>query len=47
MAGLNLEKTVVALEFYRYKGDWKVQFVGAGYHSGLRTLCESYGVEVE
>ena len=47
LAGLNLEKTVVALEFYRYKGDWKVQFVGAGYHSGLRTLCESYGVEVE
>ena len=47
LAGLNLEKTVVALEFYRFKGDWKVQFVGAGYHSGLRTLCESYGVEVE
>lgn len=47
LSELSMEKTVVALEFYRYKGDWKIHFVGSGYHSGLRTLCESYGVEVE
>ena len=44
---LDREKTVVALEIYRYKGEWKFNFVGAGYHSGLKQLCESYGVEVE
>lgn len=47
LAELSLEKTVVALEVYRYKGAWKIHFVGAGYHSELRKLCESYGVEVE
>ncbi|MCI8864079.1 MAG: hypothetical protein HFG60_02160 [Lachnospiraceae bacterium] len=47
LSGLEREKTVVALEIYRYKGDWKFNFVGAGYHSGLKRLCESYGVEVE
>ena len=41
------EKTVVAAELYRYKGEWKMNFVGAGYRSGLRQLCESYGVNVE
>ena len=44
---LNDEKTVVATEIYRYKGEWKMNFVGAGYKSGLKTLCESYGVAVE
>lgn len=44
----NLEvKTLVAVEVYRYKGAWKLNFVGAGYRDGLRRLCESYGVEVE
>jgi len=41
------EKTAVAVEIYRYKGEWKMNFVGAGYRSGLRHLCESYGVEIE
>ncbi len=41
------EKTAVAVELYRYKGEWKMNFVGAGYHSGLRHLCESYGVNIE
>lgn len=41
------EKTVVAAEIYRYKGEWKINFVGAGYNSGLKQLCESYGVNVE
>lgn len=44
---LSEEKTVVAVEIYRYKGEWKISFVGAGYKSGLKQLCESYGVNVE
>lgn len=44
---LTEEKTVVATEIYRYKGEWKMNFVGAGYNSGLKQLCEGYGVNVE
>jgi stress response protein SCP2 len=44
---LTEEKTVVAAEIYRYKGEWKMNFVGAGYKSGLKQLCEGYGVNVE
>lgn len=44
---LSKEKTVVAVEFYRYKGSWKISAVGRGYQSGLTKLCESYGVNVE
>lgn len=47
LRGLMIEKTVVALELYRYKGQWKINFVGSGYRSGLKELCESYGLEVE
>ena len=44
---LSKEKTVVAVEFYRYKGTWKLNAVGRCYQSGLPQLCESYGVNVE
>ena len=47
LTDLFAEKTVVATEIYRYKGEWKINFIGAGYNSGLRKLCESYGVNVE
>lgn len=47
LEGLNLEKTVVAAEIYRYKGEWKISFVGGGYNNGLRHLCESFGVHIE
>lgn len=47
MDGLGVEKTVVALEVYCYKEEWRVNFVGAGYQSGLETLCRRYGVDVE
>ena len=40
------EKIVTALEFYRHKDQWKINFIGAGYAAGLRKLCESYGLEV-
>ncbi len=44
---LSIERTLVAVEVYRHKGQWKVNFVASGYRDGLRRLCESYGVEVE
>lgn len=47
LSDLSQEKTVVALEIYRYKGEWKMNFIGAGYKNGLKPLCESYGVNVE
>ena len=47
LAGLSVEKTVVAVDIYRRNGAWKVHFVGAGYAAGLVRLCESYGLEVE
>ena len=45
--GLRAEKTVNAAEIYRYKGEWKLKFVGAGYASGLERLCRDYGINVE
>lgn len=44
---LNEETTITAVDFYRYKGKWKVSAIGAGYKKGLKVLCESYGLEVE
>ncbi|MGN1119319.1 MAG: TerD family protein, partial [Oscillospiraceae bacterium] len=47
MDGLTDETTVVALEFYLYKGEWKLSAVGAGYRDGMARLCNHYGIEVE
>lgn len=41
------EATIVALEFYLYKGEWKISAVGAGFRDGLAKLCNHYGIEVE
>ena len=46
MYGLNDEVTVVAMEIYLYKGEWKVSAVGRGYRDGLVKLCNNYGIEV-
>ena len=46
MTDLQNEKTVVAVELYRYKESWKIGCVGSGYRDGLKRLCESYGLEV-
>lgn len=43
---LRREKVFTALEFYRHKNAWKINFVGAGFVGGLEKLCELYGVEV-
>lgn len=45
--GLTEEATIVALEFYLYKGEWKISAVGAGFKDGLAKLCNRYGIEVE
>ena len=47
MDGLSSETTVVAMEFYLYKGEWKLSAVGAGYRDGMARLCNSHGIEVE
>ncbi len=44
--GLTSEITVVALEFYLYKGEWKISAVGSGYNDGMARLCNYYGLEV-
>lgn len=46
MDGLAAEATVVAMEFYLYKGEWKISAVGAGYKDGMAKLCNRYGIEV-
>lgn len=46
LEGLTSEITVVALEFYLYKGEWKISAVGSGYNDGMARLCNYYGLEV-
>lgn len=43
---LLIETTITLVEFYRYKNEWKIKAVGAGYRDGLKRLCESYGLTV-
>lgn len=45
--GLSSESTIVAVEFYLYKGEWKISAVGAGFKDGLAKLCNKYGISVE
>lgn len=47
MDRLTDETTAVAMEFYLYKGEWKLSAVGAGYRNGMAKLCNRYGIEVE
>lgn len=43
---LTVETAVILCEWYRYKGVWKVNAVGAGYQAGLRALCEQFHITV-
>jgi len=47
LEALSIEKTVVAVELYKYKNQWKMNCIGSGYRDGLRKLCESYGIQVD
>ncbi|MBT8224140.1 MAG: TerD family protein [Dactylosporangium sp.] len=44
--GLGPERAVIALEFYRRAGRWKVRAVGQGYPGGLGELVTIHGVLV-
>lgn len=46
MDGLSDETTVVAIEIYLYKGEWRVSAVGSGFRDGMAKLCNRYGIEV-
>mgnify|MGYP004561967211 CR=1 FL=1 len=47
LTNLSKEKCLVGIEFYLNKGIWKLKAVGAGYNGKLKSLCESFGVEIE
>ncbi|MFI9533068.1 VWA domain-containing protein [Nocardia fusca] len=46
MADLGREKAVVAVEFYRRSGSWKIRAVGQGYAGGLAELVTDHGIDV-
>lgn len=46
MADLGREKAVVAVEFYRRSGGWKIRAVGQGYAGGLAELATDHGIDV-
>ncbi len=46
MDNLSSEAAVVAIEMYLYKGEWKINAVGAGYNDGMARMCNSYGIDV-
>lgn len=45
ISGLSDEITIVAVEFYIYKGEWRISAVGSGYRNSLVSLCRRYGIE--
>lgn len=40
-------KTLIAAQVYRKDGKWKLNAVGQEYKSGLKKLCESFGLTIE
>ena len=40
-------KTIVAVQFYRKNGNWRMNAVANGYNAPLSTLCQSYGLTVQ
>ncbi|BCJ63241.1 TerD family protein [Polymorphospora rubra] len=47
VTGLDSERAVIAWEFYRRAGAWKIRAVGQGYAGGLAELAAACGVQVE
>ena len=45
IAGLTNEVTIIAMELYIYRGEWRISAVGAGYRDGLVKLCGRYGIQ--
>lgn len=44
LTGLTVETAVIALEFYRRAGAWRVRAVGQGYAGGVEALLHDHGV---
>ena len=40
------ETAIIAVEFYRHNGSWKMSAVAQGYSGGLAALARSYGLNV-
>ena len=40
------ETAIIAVEFYRHNGSWKMSAVAQGYAGGLAALARSYGLNV-
>ncbi|UWX65113.1 TerD family protein [Deinococcus rubellus] len=46
LSALQSEKAAMLLEFYRYRGEWRVAAVGQGFAGGLAELIALFGSEV-
>jgi stress response protein SCP2 len=46
VSDLDAERALIVGELYRHASGWKLRAVGQGFSSGLKSLAESYGVEV-
>lgn len=44
---LTSEKTIEAVEFYRHNGKIKMKIIGSGYYTGIKELCDRYGIETK
>ncbi|MBF8982048.1 TerD family protein [Lutibacter sp. B2] len=41
------QNSLVIAEIYRYKGEWKINFIANGFNGGLKALCDHYGIETK
>lgn len=41
------ETAIIACEFYKYNGEWKMKARGQGYSGGLKALGQSFGLNVQ
>lgn len=47
LENLGYLSTVIVAELYKYKNNWKINPVIAGYNNGLPKLCQSFGIDAE
>ena len=40
------ETTIIFMEIYKHRSEWKLNTIGQGYREGLKRLCASYGLIV-
>lgn len=43
----SIETALVVAEIYIHNNEWKFNAVGSGFSGGLKSICETYGVNVE